>query len=101
MELYPWNYSNIGADTNIMGDSGWNSCLVGECSFIEITALMGAGAMVVFLNSQYNPNPFRVYEKLRIPNIDGQLKLVHVYFEGFGMLNVKEFIGVAGLPIRA
>lgn len=101
MELYPWNYSNIGADTNLLGDSGWNSCSVGNCSFVELTPLLGAQAMVVFLNSPMNSNPFRVHDKLRIPNVDGQLKFIHVYFEGFGLLNVKEFIGVSGLPIRA
>jgi hypothetical protein len=100
MELYPWNYSNIGADTLLQGDSGWESCSVGECSFVELTALKGAAAMVVFLNSQANSNPFRVYEKLKIPNVDGQLKFIHVYFEGFGIMDIKEFVGVAGLPIR-
>lgn len=100
MELYPWNYSNISADTNLQGESGWNSCSVGDCSFVELRALIGAEVMTIFLNSQGNENPFRVYDLLRVPNIDGQLRFVHVYFQGFGILNIKEFVGLPGLPIR-
>jgi hypothetical protein len=100
LELYPWNYSNVIADTNLTGDSGWNSCSVGNCSDIQLQSVYGADQMIVFLNTRESDNPFRVYETMIVPNVDGQLKLVHVFYLGMGVLNIKEFVGIPGLPIR-
>ena len=92
------NFSPVVAEATITGTSTWAEFQVPSCEYIRLYPVSGTN--LIYLNSKNNLKSFTLNEPMTIPNVDGQISIVNVYFSGAATINIKAIQSPRGVIIK-
>jgi hypothetical protein len=92
------NYSPVESEAQLSGTDAWGEFPVPNCEYLRLYPI--SGTLRIFFNSKNNLKAFTLNEPMSVPNVDGQISTVYVYFSGAGEINLKAILSPRGVVFR-